>query len=172
MYSIRTIGAIVVAMGMALGASAQETKAEEQKSGDAISKSAAVYATYQSEVTDVKTKPLGSASDIDHALNSLGGHNPDQLSQGWISYSAAPFLKISFCVSTIWAFIFSYAFTIPSGVPIRISGEWRAWPSHTPFAHLSSKAWCMSLATSGMRYSTISPNGTTPNSQGWPLCRW
>ena len=88
MYSIRTIGAIVVAMGMALGASAQETKAEEQKSGDAISKSAAVYATYQSEVTDVKTKPLGSASDIDHALNSLGGHNPDQLSQGWISYSA------------------------------------------------------------------------------------
>jgi hypothetical protein len=88
MNSIRTIGAIVIAMGMALGASAQEGQPEEKKSGDAISESAAVYATYQSEVTDVKTKPLGSASDIDHALNSLGGHNPDQLSQGWISYSA------------------------------------------------------------------------------------
>ena len=33
-------------------------------------------------------KPFSSAKDIDHALNSLGGHNPDQLSKGWISYSA------------------------------------------------------------------------------------
>ncbi len=88
MNSIRTIGAIVIAMGMALGASAQESQPEKKKTGDAISESAAVYATYQSEVTDVKTKPLGSAGDIDNALNSLGGHNPDQLSQGWISYSA------------------------------------------------------------------------------------
>ena len=88
MNSIRMIGAIVVAMGMALGATAQDEKAGDEKSGDVISNSAAVYATYQSEVTDVKSKPLGSANDIDDALNSLGGHNPDQLSQGWISYSA------------------------------------------------------------------------------------
>ncbi|HPF24854.1 MAG: hypothetical protein R3C08_06305 [Hyphomonas sp.] len=88
MNSIRTIGAIVVAMGLAVGASAQDGQAGNEKSGDAISNSAAVYATYQSEVTDVKSKPLGSASDIDNALNSLGGHNPDQLSKGWISYSA------------------------------------------------------------------------------------
>ncbi|MEZ5947081.1 MAG: hypothetical protein R3C13_01075 [Hyphomonas sp.] len=80
MKSIRMIGAIVAAAGMAAGAWAQ--------SGDTISNSAAVYATYQSEVTDVKTKPLSSAGDIDHALTSLGGHNPDQLSKGWISYSA------------------------------------------------------------------------------------
>ena len=88
MYSIRMIGAIVVAVGMAVGASAQEVVGENETSGDAISNSAAVYATYQSEVTDVKAKPLSSASDIDNALTSLGGHNPDQLSSGWISYSA------------------------------------------------------------------------------------
>ena len=75
-------------MGMAFGASAQDGQTEDKKTGDASSESAAVYATYQSEVTDVKTKPLSSAGDIDHALNSLGGHNPDQLSKGWISYSA------------------------------------------------------------------------------------
>ncbi|MCD8491806.1 MAG: hypothetical protein LRY51_07825, partial [Geovibrio sp.] len=75
-------------MGLAVGASAQTGETDEQKSGDVISSSAAVYATYQSEVTDVKAKPLGSANDIDNALNSLGGHNPDQLSKGWISYSA------------------------------------------------------------------------------------
>ena len=88
MNSIRMIGALVVAMGLAVGASAQTGETDEQKSGDVISSSAAVYATYQSEVTDVKAKPLGSANDIDNALNSLGGHNPDQLSKGWISYSA------------------------------------------------------------------------------------
>ena len=88
MKSIRMIGAIVIAVGCAFGATAQDAQMEEQKAGDAISKSAAVYATYQSEVTDVKSKPLGSANDIDNALTSLGGHNPDQLSQGWISYSA------------------------------------------------------------------------------------
>ncbi|HPE48943.1 MAG TPA: hypothetical protein PLR76_11120 [Hyphomonas sp.] len=80
MKTIRMIGAFVAAAGMAAGAWAQ--------SGDKISDSAAVYATYQSEVTDVKTKPLSSANDIDHALTSLGGHNPDRLSSGWISYSA------------------------------------------------------------------------------------
>ena len=80
MKSIRMIGIVTLALGMASGASAQ--------SGDPISESAAVYGTYQSDVTDVKEKPFSSAGDIDHALNSLGGHNPDQLSKGWISYSA------------------------------------------------------------------------------------
>jgi hypothetical protein len=67
-------------LGLAAGASAQGS--------DPISDTAAVYATYQSEVTVVKEKPLSSAGDIDHALTSLGGHNPDQLSKGWIAYSA------------------------------------------------------------------------------------
>ncbi len=80
MKSIRMIGAVFAISGMAAGAFAQ--------TGDTISNSAAVYATYQSDVTDVKAKPLASAGDIDNALNSLGGHNPDQLSKGWIAYSA------------------------------------------------------------------------------------
>lgn len=80
MISIRMIGSTFVAIGLAIGASAQ--------SKDPISESAAVYGTYQSDVTDVKEKPFSSANDIDHALTSLGGHNPDQLSKGWIAYSA------------------------------------------------------------------------------------
>ncbi|KDA03141.1 MAG: hypothetical protein V7651_02260 [Hyphomonas oceanitis] len=80
MKTIRMIGAAFVGLGLAAGASAQAT--------DPISDTAAVYATYQSDVTDVKDKPLSSAGDIDHALTSLGGHNPDQLSKGWIAYSA------------------------------------------------------------------------------------
>ncbi|KCZ46793.1 hypothetical protein [Hyphomonas pacifica] len=80
MKSIRMIGTAVIALGLATSASAQE--------GDPISDSAAIYGTYQSEVTEVKEKPFSSAGDIDNALTSLGGHNPDQLSKGWIAYSA------------------------------------------------------------------------------------
>ncbi|KCZ52511.1 hypothetical protein HY29_04295 [Hyphomonas beringensis] len=80
MKSIRMIGTAMIALGLATGASAQEA--------DPISDSAAIYGTYQSEVTEVKEKPFSSAGDIDNALTSLGGHNPDQLSKGWIAYSA------------------------------------------------------------------------------------
>lgn len=55
---------------------------------DAISESAAVYATFHADVSDVKDKPLGSASDIETSLTNLGGQNPDQLTGGWIAYSA------------------------------------------------------------------------------------
>lgn len=80
MKSIRMIGAALVGFGLVAGVNAQGK--------DPISDSAAVYATYQSDVTDLRDKPLSSAGDIDHALNSLGGHNADQLSKGWIAYSA------------------------------------------------------------------------------------
>ena len=73
MKSIRMIGTAVIALGLATSASAQE--------GDPISDSAAIYGTYQSEVTEVKEKPFSSAGDIDNALTSLGGHNPDQLTR-------------------------------------------------------------------------------------------
>jgi hypothetical protein len=80
MKTIKFLAAIGLATGLAMGASAQ--------SGDTISKSAAVYATYQADVTDAKSKNLASAGDIDTALNNLGGHNSDQLTKGWIAYSA------------------------------------------------------------------------------------
>lgn len=80
MKHIRMIAAGAIAIGLAAGATAQ--------SGDTISNTAAVYATFQSDVTDIKTNPLTSAGDIDDALNNLGGQNSDQLTKGWIAYSA------------------------------------------------------------------------------------
>ena len=55
---------------------------------DPLARAAAVYGTYHGEVTDVKSQGFRSASDIDDALNNLGGHNSKQLTQGWLSYSA------------------------------------------------------------------------------------
>lgn len=55
---------------------------------DPLSRAAAIYATYHGVVTDVKTTGFNSAGDIDSALTNLGGHNSEQLAQGWLSYSA------------------------------------------------------------------------------------
>lgn len=80
MKSIRMIGIAIAGLGLASAATAQMS--------DPISNSAAVYATYQSDVTVINNNPLSSAKDITSALDNLGGHNPDKLSKGWIAYSA------------------------------------------------------------------------------------
>lgn len=74
------IAAVVCGFGLAAGAAAQKA--------DPISESAAVYMTYQSDAEDVAGKPFKSAGDLDSALNTLGAYNADQLTRGWMSYSA------------------------------------------------------------------------------------
>lgn len=64
------------------------TAAAQMEETDAIGESAAVYATFQSDVTDVRQTPLSSADDIETTLTELGGHNAQQLSSGFIAYSA------------------------------------------------------------------------------------
>jgi hypothetical protein len=88
------ITAIAAVAGLTLQASAQlVTPAPQQVAAtapkeDPLAKAAALYATYQSDVTDVKTNGFASAGDIESSLNNLGGHNPEQLTQGWMAYSA------------------------------------------------------------------------------------
>ncbi|MEM6899849.1 MAG: hypothetical protein AAF583_08770 [Pseudomonadota bacterium] len=55
---------------------------------DHISRAAAVYGTYQTDVSGLRDRPLSSAGDIDAALTNLGGQNAGQLSTGWLAYSA------------------------------------------------------------------------------------
>ncbi len=55
---------------------------------DVISESAATYATYHADVSDIRSRPYSSADDIATSLTNLGGHNPGKLSSGWIAYSA------------------------------------------------------------------------------------
>ena len=57
------------------------------RQNDPLVRAAALYGTYHSEVTDVKTRGFTSASDIEKSLKNLGGHNPDQLTQGWLAYA-------------------------------------------------------------------------------------
>lgn len=49
---------------------------------------AAAYGEYQSEVSTIQAAPLKSAAELDKALDKFGAQNADQLSSGWVSYSA------------------------------------------------------------------------------------
>jgi hypothetical protein len=49
---------------------------------------AAAYGEYQGEVSTIQSAPLKGASELDKALNTFGAQNADQLSSGWIAYSA------------------------------------------------------------------------------------
>ncbi|MEO0550061.1 MAG: hypothetical protein AAFZ91_09075 [Pseudomonadota bacterium] len=96
MAKIKILSTLVGAVaGLALQAGAQivtpapqEVSAQSSGFTDPLARAAAVYATFHGDVTDVKSKGFGSAKDIDHSLTSLGGHNPDKLTQGWMAYSA------------------------------------------------------------------------------------
>ncbi len=92
--TIKTISTAIAAIaGLTLQAAAQLVTPAAQPvattpQNDPLARAAALYATYHGEVTDVKTQGFGSARDIDRSLTNLGGHNPDQLTQGWMAYSA------------------------------------------------------------------------------------
>jgi len=74
------IAAIMCGLALSGGASAQKA--------DPISENAAVYMTFQSDAEDVAAKPFKNAGDLDAALGTLGGYNADQLTRGWMAYSA------------------------------------------------------------------------------------
>ena len=80
MSALRVFAAVLAVSGLA-GLSTAQGK-------DPVSEKAAVYMTYQSDADEVGVKPFKSADDIDAALETLGSYNADQLTRGWISYSA------------------------------------------------------------------------------------
>ncbi len=80
MKSVRWMSLIAASVALASTGAAQ--------GADKVADSAAVYMTYQTDADEVAAKPFKSTSDIDAALQSLGGYNADQLTKGWIAYSA------------------------------------------------------------------------------------
>ncbi|MGE6698074.1 hypothetical protein ACQKH5_10315 [Hyphomonas sp. NPDC076900] len=80
MAALRVFAAVLAVAGLAGVSIAQ--------GNDPVSEKAAVYMTYQSDADKVGGKPFKSSGDIDAALETLGSYNADQLTRGWISYSA------------------------------------------------------------------------------------
>jgi len=79
-----TTGLAAVALALALSAPAFAQSAEPR----VLPSAAAHYGQYQGDVTAIQAAPLKSGKELDTALNTFGAQNPDQLSSGWIAYSA------------------------------------------------------------------------------------
>ncbi|MEM5517955.1 hypothetical protein WNY37_13435 [Henriciella sp. AS95] len=88
---------MIGAIALAFSASAQTEAAPEVQTvaadssataPDPLSSAAAVYATFHGDVTDIKEHSFKSSNDIQTALKNLGGQNSDQLTRGWMAYSA------------------------------------------------------------------------------------
>ena len=93
---------LIAGMAVAMTALAQETApatnepetavlapvAIPQPAPDPLSSAAAVYATYQSDVSDIEQHKFENVEGIQEALTDLGSQNAEQLSRGWIAYSA------------------------------------------------------------------------------------
>lgn len=69
-------------------ATAQQPAAPAAGQTRLLPSTAAAYADYQGEVSSIRSAPLKSADDLDKALDTFGAQNSDQLSSGWIAYSA------------------------------------------------------------------------------------
>lgn len=83
---VAVIAAAVAIAGLTMGANADMQSASAQS--DVISDSAGVYATFQSDVTDVRRTQISSVDELHDTITNLGGHNPNQLTNGVIAYSA------------------------------------------------------------------------------------
>ena len=64
------------------------TAAADANTPDSLTRAAAVYATYQMDVSRARDVPFSSGADIDVTLDSLGSQNADALTRGWLAYSA------------------------------------------------------------------------------------
>ncbi len=73
------------ALTLALAVPAYAQSADQPR---ILPSAAAHYGEYQSEVSGIQSKPLQSAPELDKALDTFGAQNPDQLSSGWVAYSA------------------------------------------------------------------------------------
>lgn len=82
------IGLAALAVMVAAPAATAQTPDPASLLPRVVQAAAAAYAEYQGEVTTISSAPLKDAGELDKALNTFGGQNADQLSSGWISYSA------------------------------------------------------------------------------------
>jgi len=80
--------AILALAAIATPVAMSQTPASTSPDKRMLPSSAAAYGEYQGEVSQIMSKELSSAADLDYALKTFGAPNPQQLSSGWISYSA------------------------------------------------------------------------------------
>ncbi len=84
--AVWTTTAAVALLGVA---NAQTTTGDAPAAGASDLQSAiTAYAAYHNDVSDLRGGALGNAAQLEEALDRVGRHNRDALTQGWIAYGA------------------------------------------------------------------------------------
>lgn len=82
--AVWTTTAAVALMG---AASAQSAGQSGEATVD-VSTAVTAYAAYQNDVSDLRGSSMGSADQLEEALDRVARHNRDELTRGWIAYGA------------------------------------------------------------------------------------
>lgn len=89
MRSRTRIFATAIALAVAAPIAVSQAPAAPAAEGTRMLPStAASYAEYQGHVTQIMSKELGSAAELNKQVQTFGSTNVNQLSSGWISYGA------------------------------------------------------------------------------------
>ena len=79
--------AVALVLAIAAPVAVSQVSPEAAPAGRILPTTAATYADYQARVSDIMSKELGGAADLEKAIDTFGAPNVGQLSAGWISYS-------------------------------------------------------------------------------------
>lgn len=80
-----TTTAVVAFIGVAHAQTAAPADAAAPAASP-LTSAVTAYAAYQSDVSELRSANIASANDLETALDRVGHHNRDQLTQGWIAY--------------------------------------------------------------------------------------
>ena len=79
--------ALALVLTIAAPVAISQVSSGSAPAGKMLPSSAATYADYQAKVSGIMTKELGSAKELEAAIDTFGAPNVSQLSSGWVSYS-------------------------------------------------------------------------------------
>lgn len=86
---MRSLTALTTTAAIALMSVANAQDAGQAPAGDdQLARAVEAYASYQMDITELRTRRLGAAQDLEAAIDQAVGHNRDALSRGWIAYGA------------------------------------------------------------------------------------
>lgn len=82
-----TTTAAVALMGVASAQTAAPAADATAQSAD-LRAAVSAYASYQNDVSELRSSDIHTNDDLEHALDRVGQHNRDALTRGWVAYGA------------------------------------------------------------------------------------
>ncbi len=72
-----------------IGAASAQTAPASEAGAAELQTAISAYAAYQSDVSELRTSPVGNANQLESVIDRVARHNRDQLTRGWVAYGAS-----------------------------------------------------------------------------------